>query len=89
MQKQTYELRMELMDENKERLPMTVQFEVSGGEVVKVRGLDQHGEEQFDVSLVIRSKKYYGCWVCANPPCPPSPLIWYNPCPLTDDRKSE
>jgi minor extracellular serine protease Vpr len=59
---------------------MTVQIDVKDGRNVTLRGLNEHGEEAYEVSLKVRKKsdKKGGdeCWECLKPnsPCPPHEL---------------
>jgi hypothetical protein len=79
---QTFEMRMELKGDEDKVQTAIIQFEVSGQDVVKVRGLNEAGEERYKVSLVIRKNEpLSGCWICLEPPCPPNFPTWFNPCP--------
>jgi hypothetical protein len=79
---QTFEMRMELQGDEDSVQTAIIQFEVSGQDVVRVRGLNTEGEESYEVSLVIRrNEPPGGCWICLEPPCPPNTLTWFNPCP--------
>lgn len=59
---------------------VTVQIDVKDGRNVTLRGLNEHGEEAYEVSLKVRKKsdKKGGdeCWECLKPnsPCPPHEL---------------
>lgn len=59
----------------------TIQFEIQGSSVVRIRGLDAAGDEKYQVSFILRKDGDDGCFVCLDPPCPPNPLKFVTPCP--------
>jgi hypothetical protein len=80
---QTFEMRMELKGDNDSVQTAIIQFEVSGQDVVKIRGLNPEGEEKYRVSLVVsKNEPQGGCWICLEPPCPPNIPTWFDPCPF-------
>lgn len=91
-----FQLELQAGPDSKEYFPVTVRMEKDekGGVGFRAHGSSSDVSGEFDVSFVIKRKAedfwseekgYYGCWVCAQPPCPPSKLVWMAPCPQTED----
>lgn len=79
-------MQLTLSNEDGTSIPLTVQFEVKGDEVVGLRGVPEEGEAEYEVSFIVRPKgQSYGCFVCIKPPCPPNVLQWMSPCPYPED----
>lgn len=86
MSTQKFQMEMNLTHPDGETvIPVSMEFELDGNNLVGVKGLGTNGEE-YTLSFIIREKEQKeggdGCWICDEPPCPPNKPNWYNPCPV-------
>jgi subtilisin family serine protease len=77
----TCEFQLSLRPAKAPKKTVTVQIDIDDNKAVAIRGLDEHGEEVYEVSLKVRkmSGKKGGdeCYECRKPntPCPPNELV--------------
>ena len=75
-----YGMQLTLERKDGSTIPLTIEFEARGEEIVRIRGVDPSGEAKYEVSLFVTRKVAGGgdeCYDCIKPttPCPPNRLV--------------
>jgi len=82
------QMQVELETAGGEFRTVTVRFEVHGGRIAGLKGIDEDGTH-YDVDMVFSRSGGGECFVCLNTPCPPNRYQQVDPCPMGIVRKEQ